>query len=180
MIYVFVARFVTEYGDVGLAAMGIGHRSESLAYQMSVGFSLAATILVGQNMGAGKPEQAAKFAWRILGVSSVIVGIYAVILFMFSSGIASIFTDDTSVIAAASRYNKFAAAVLLFSVADVVLSGAFSGAGDTMPPALIGLPFNILRIPLCAVLAPIYGLDGIWMAISISVAAQRYNNVNLV
>ena len=47
LIYVFVARFVSDYGTVGFAALGIGHRSESIAFQMCVGFSLAATIMVG-------------------------------------------------------------------------------------------------------------------------------------
>jgi putative efflux protein, MATE family len=98
MIYVFVSRFVSDYGTTGLAALGIGHRSESIAYQICVGFSLAATILVGQKVGAGKTDDAERIAWKILWLSLVIVFIYSVPLFIFSAEIASIFSDDHSVI----------------------------------------------------------------------------------
>jgi len=66
MIYVFVSRFIADYGTTGLAAVGISHRSESIAYQITMGFSLAATILVGQNIGAGKADRAEKLAWKTL------------------------------------------------------------------------------------------------------------------
>lgn len=171
-IYLFVSRFVSDYGSVGLAALGIGHRSESLAYQMTVGFSLAATIMVGQNIGAKKPDMAERYAWKILKLSSVFILTFSAILFIFSAGIASIFSSDINVINSASMLNKLSAIVLIFSAADVILSGAFAGAGDTMPPAIISFTFNILRIPLCALLSPIWGLDGVWIAICLSVALK--------
>jgi len=172
LIYVFVARFVSDYGNTGLASMGIGHRCESMAYQMTVGFSLAATILVGHNIGAGNPDRAEKLAWKIFGISSIVVLAYSILLFFFSSQIAGFFTDDINVINYSSAYNKFAAIVLIFSAAEVILSGAFSGAGDTVPPALIGLPMNLLRIPFAAILSPIFGLNGIWAAICVTVVLK--------
>jgi len=172
LIYFFVARFVADYGTVGLAALGIGHRSESMSYQVCIGFSLAATILVGQYMGAGKPDKAERFAWKILGVGSIIMILYGGLLFVFSAKIAGIFTTDPNVIDAASTYNKIAAVVLVFSAAETILGGAFSGAGNTVPPTVIGLPFNFLRIPFCALLIPFYGLTGIWLAICITVVLK--------
>ena len=113
-----------------------------------------------------------KLAWKILGISAITVGIYAIFLFFLSSPIARFFTEDIGVINAASAYNKFAAIVLIFSAAEVILSGAFSGAGDTLPPALIGLPMNLLRIPFSAILSPIFGLNGIWAAICLTVVLK--------
>lgn len=168
MIYVFVARFVAEFGPTGLASMGIGHKSESVAFQICMGFTLASTIMVGHSIGAGKKDEAEKLAWRIVAICGTIILVYSVGLFFFSAGIASIFISDPAVINAASDYNKFASAVLIFTAVEVVLEGAFSGAGDTMPPALITMPFNVLRIPLAAILAPEFGLNGIWLAIAIS------------
>lgn len=168
MIYVFVASFVAEYGSTGLAALGIGHRSESLAYQTTVGFALAATIMVGQSIGAGLPQKAEHYTWKILKLSGAFIVAYSIFLFIFSADIASIFSQDAGVIQAASDYNKLAALVLIFTAADVILSGAFSGAGDTMPPAVISFTFNIIRIPLCFLLSPIWGLTGVWIAISLS------------
>jgi Na+-driven multidrug efflux pump len=133
-----------------------------------MGFTLASTIMVGQSMGAGKKDEAEKLAWRIVAICGSIILVYSIGLFIFSSGIASIFTSDMAVINAASDYNKIAAAILVFTAVEVVLEGAFSGAGDTMPPALITMPFNVLRIPLAALLAPEMGLNGIWIAIAVS------------
>jgi putative MATE family efflux protein len=168
MIYVFVASFVAEYGSVGLAALGIGHRSESLAYQCTVGFALAATIMVGQSIGAGFPEKAQHYTWKILKLSGAFVIPYALFLFIFSADIAAIFSQDAGVIQAASDYNKLAAVVLFATALDVILSGAFSGAGDTVPPAVISFTFNIIRIPLCFLFSPIWGLNGVWIAICLS------------
>jgi putative MATE family efflux protein len=169
LIYVFVSRFVAEFGTVGLAALGIGHRCEAIAYHASVGFSLAATILVGQNMGAGKPERAEKFAWRVTAIGAFALFLYSIPLFIFSSEIASIFVSDPDVIAAASIYNKVNAAVMIFAAAEVTLSGAFAGAGDSAPPSVTGLVVNFMRIPMAYFFSQIWGLDGIWVAIAASV-----------
>lgn len=169
LIYVFISRFVADYGTTGLAAMGIGHRSEAIAYQISVGLSLAATILVGQNIGAGNKDRAEKLAWRIFNLGMISTAIFCVFLFIFSAPIAAFFTTDAAVISAASDLNKITALILLFSAAEVIFSGAFSGAGDTTPPVVIGFTFNILRIPMCALFSPIWGLNGVWIAVCLSV-----------
>jgi len=172
LIYVFVSRFVADYGTVAFAALGIGHRSESLAYQITVGFSLASSILVGQNIGAGNPDRAEILAWKILGYASLLMFIYSLLLFVFSAEVARFFINDAEVISAASVYNKIAASVLIFSAAEVILGGAFSGAGDSLPPAVVGLPMNALRIPLTALFSILWGLNGIWIAICSTVVLK--------
>lgn len=172
LIYVFVSRFVIDYGPDAIAALGIGHRSESLAFQITVGFSLASTVLVGQNMGAGNPRRAETLAWKILGYASIIMLIYGSLMFVFSEEFARFFIDDKNVIGVASVYNKIAASVMVFSAAEVILSGAFSGAGDSLPPAVIGLPVNFLRIPLAALFSSLWGLTGIWVAICSTVIVK--------
>jgi putative MATE family efflux protein len=169
MIYIFVSRFVADYGTVGFASLGIGHRSESLAYQVTVGFGLASTILVGQNVGAGNIPKAERLAWKIFGVASVVILIYSAGLFIFSTEIAKFFSTDPEVIKAASIYNKIAATVQIFSAAEVIFGGAFAGAGDTLPTAIIGFPLNFIRIPMAAIMSGIWGLNGIWIAICLSV-----------
>ena len=172
LIYVFVSRFVADYGTTAFAALGIGHRSESLAYQITVGFSLASSILVGQNIGAGNPDRAEKLAFKILGYASFVMLIYGILLFVFSEEVARFFINDNDVVSVASVYNKIAASVLIFSAAEVVLSGAFSGAGDSLPPAIVGLPMNALRIPFTALFGMLWGLNGIWIAICSTVVLK--------
>lgn len=169
LIYVLMSKYVADYGTVGFASLGIGHRSESLVFQITVGFSLASTILVGQNVGAGNIKRAETLAWKIFWVSAFVTLIYSVILFIFSREIAMIFTNDGEVITAASMYNKISSLVQIFSAAEVILTGAFIGAGDTFPPALVAMPLNFLRIPLSKVFSSYFGLTGIWIAICLTV-----------
>lgn len=169
LIYILMSGYVADYGTVGFASLGIGHRSESLVFQITVGFSLASTILVGQNVGAGNIKRAETLAWKIFGVSAIVTLVYSVILFIFSREIAMIFTNDRDVITAASMYNKISSLVQIFSAAEVILTGAFVGAGDTFPPALVAMPLNFLRIPLSKVFSSYFGLTGIWIAICLTV-----------
>jgi putative MATE family efflux protein len=165
MIYVFISRFVSDFGTVGLAALGIGHRSEAIPYQVGEGFSITATILVGQNIGAQNPNRAESAAWRVLFLSWIPMFLYGLLLLFGASWVAGVFTDDAQVIATAKVYNQIAAFSIFFAAAESVFTGAFAGAGNSVPPLLISLPITALRIPLCAIFAPIYAMNGIWIAI---------------
>jgi len=64
-----------------------------------------------------------------------------------------------------------AAFSIMFAMGEQIFTGAFAGAGNSLPPLVISLPVTAFRIPLAAVLAPVYGMNGIWIAIfSTSVA----------
>ena len=167
-IYIFVSRYVADFGTTGLAALGIGHRSEAIPYQVGEAFAITASIVVGQNIGAGNVERANKGAWRVLYLSWIPMAIYGVILFFFPAQIAGIFTTDQSVIETAKVYNMIAAFSIFFAMSEQIFSGAFAGAGNSLPPLAIYLPVTALRIPLAAILAPIYGMNGIWIAIFVT------------
>jgi putative MATE family efflux protein len=172
IIYIFVSGFIANHGTVGFAALGIGHRSQSLAFQITVGFALVSTILVGRSMGEGNIQKAEKLVWKIFGMASVVIIIYSAVLFIFSSEIAELFSSDVEVIKAASTYNKISAVVQIFSAAEVIFGGAFAGAENTLPTAVIGFPLNFIRIPLIAIFSFFWGLNGIWVAISLTVALK--------
>ena len=67
-VYWFLIQIVHHYGDVAGAAMGVGNRMEALSFLTSFGFSTAASTMVGQNLGAKKPERAAKCAYGTLAI----------------------------------------------------------------------------------------------------------------
>lgn len=169
LIYVFISRIVSQYGTVGFAAIGISNRSESLSYQICVGFSLTATILVGQQVGAGNFKKAERLAWKTLLLSIYVMIVIGILLFVFSTPIAEIFSSDNNVIPVASLYNKMTALVLVFSACEVVLSGAFAGAGDSFPPFIIATPLNLARIPFVWIFSEIWGLTGLWAAVCLTV-----------
>jgi putative MATE family efflux protein len=62
-IYVVLTRTTTRFGTPALAALGVGHRIESWFYMIGVGFGAAAAAIVGQNLGAGRPDRAARAGW---------------------------------------------------------------------------------------------------------------------
>lgn len=168
-IYVFVARFVAEYGTTGLASLGIEHRVESLIYQVTVGFSLGATVLVGQQTGAGDSDKAESYAWKVLMYSMFVVIPYSLMMILIPQHLSAFFTTDMNVISASSTFILLTGFVVIFSTAEVILGGAFSGAGDTIPPTIIGLTFNLIRIPAAGIFSYFWGLNGIWIAIVLSV-----------
>lgn len=168
--YMFLARIISRFGAEPLAAIGLGHRIEGLAFFTAVGFEVAATTLVGQNLGTNNPERAEKSAWLALLYASLILGLLSVLYFLFSKQIIQFFINDPRVIEEGSRYLKIIAIFEIFLAFEVVLQGAFSGAGNSVPPMVISVPLTWVRIPLGILLAYqlSLGSDGIWWAISVT------------
>jgi putative MATE family efflux protein len=172
LIYVLMTRTTTQFGTPALAALGIGHRVESWAYMVGVGFGAAAAAIVGQNLGAAQVNRAVRSGWITTGFASV-VGIAAgVVEIIFAEEFASLFTDDTAVIALGASYLRICALSQAFVGAELVLEGALGGAGHTLPPMLTSTTLTALRIPLAAWAATRWGIDGIWWVICLTATAR--------
>ncbi|MCX7832589.1 MAG: MATE family efflux transporter [Ignavibacteria bacterium] len=169
LIYILISNIISHYGTLGFAAVGISHRSESVSYQITVGFSIAASIITGQQIGAENPDRAEKLAWKTLFYGCIVSAIYSVALFILSKQIAGFFTSDLEIVEVSSFFNKLTAIVIIFSTIEVILEGAFTGAGYSIPPAVVGLTINFLRVPLAALFSFYWGLNGIWYAICLTV-----------
>ena len=65
--YIGIARIATPFGNPALAALGIRHRVESWLFMIGVGFGAATAAIVGQNLGAGRPDRAERAAWMAVG-----------------------------------------------------------------------------------------------------------------
>ncbi len=169
-VYWFLIKIVHGYGETAAAAMGIGNRMESFSYLTCFGFSMAASTMVGQNLGAGQPRRAARCAWgAVLSAIAFTFGI-SVIFITQPRAIASIFSDDPRVLAIAVDYLVILGLAQMAMAIEIVLEGAFSGAGNTIPPMLVSIPGSILRIPLAYYLC--FGLDwginGVWWTLTIT------------
>lgn len=170
MSYMLLTRIISFYGPNALAALGLGHRIEGLCYNVAVGFSVAAATLVGQNLGAGKPERAEKAVWLSIFYISVFLILVSLLFFFFGTWVIRFFINDAKVIAEGARYLKIIALFEVFLGFEIVFEGAFSGAGNTVPPMLISVPLTWVRIPLALLLANTLGLGsiGIWWAIAVT------------
>jgi Na+-driven multidrug efflux pump len=150
-----------------LAAVGISHRLEALPFFICLGFSMAVEPMVGQFLGAGKPENARKSVYLSLKITTGIIFVIVVVYFLMAPVLYRIFTDNPVIIAHGVDYLRIVILSEFFLVLEVVLTGAFSGAGDTRPPFLIVFPITFARIPLSYLFAVKfgYGAKAIWAVI---------------
>ncbi|MBI5266157.1 MAG: MATE family efflux transporter [candidate division Zixibacteria bacterium] len=169
-VYWFLVSIVHRFGDAAGAAMGIGNRMESLSYLTCLGFSVAASTMVGQNLGAQQPDRAARGAWIATGLAVAATLATSILLISIPNLIAAIFTPDPQVRHMAHDYLIILGLSQTVMAIEIVLEGSFSGAGDTMPPMIVLLPGAVIRIPLAYFLAfPAgLGLNGVWWTLTIT------------
>lgn len=179
LIYVALTRTTTQFGTPALAALGIGHRVESWLYMVGVGFGAATAAIVGQNLGAGRPDRAARAGWISVGFCTGLGAATGIAAFLLAEPIASWFSTDAAVITEGARYLRIAALAQLFLCMEVVLEGALGGAGDTLPPMLASSVLTAARIPLAAWAAPRYGVSGIWWVLTLTAVARALAMVAL-
>ncbi len=168
LIYFFINRIAAQFGDATVAAMGIGNRCESISYLICFGASLATATLVGQNLGANDPQRAERAGWWSLFYTGIFTGLITALFLLVPESISRIFIDDPAVEPMVVDYLMIIGVSQIFMAAEIVLEGAFSGAGDTMPPMLIGVSWTLLRIPMAYLLCFTFDLGpaGIWYTIS--------------
>lgn len=169
-VYLWFSSLAARFGTGPLAAIGLGNRIESLAYLTAYGVSVATATMVGQNLGARRPDRAERAAWSAVGIISAFVTVYAVVLAVFRRPILGLFTGDAAVLEAGEEFLLVLALCIPFVGPEVVISGAFGGAGNTVPPTVISLPMSLLRIPLAYLLAIVlgWGPRGIWWTITLT------------
>lgn len=175
-VYWFLIKIVHQYGETAAAAMGIGNRMESFSYLTCYGFSVAAATMVGQNLGAKQPDRAARCAWGATGAAVGITAIISLLFILLPKSIASIFTDDPIVLEIAVDYLIILGITQTAMALEIVLEGAFGGAGDTLPPMIVMIPGSAIRVPLayylCFDLG--WGINGVWWTLTITCALKAF------
>jgi putative MATE family efflux protein len=166
-----IVRIISTFGSAALAGNTIGIRIILFALLPSWGISNAAATLVGQNLGAGKPERAEAAAWKAGLYNTVFLGTVGLSFLLFAPWLIAIFTSDPEV----ARYGVGCLRIVSFGFAfsgyGMVLTQAFNGAGDTRTPTWINLVVLWLwEIPLAWLLATSFGFGptGAFVAVSIA------------
>jgi MATE family, multidrug efflux pump len=167
-VYIFIVRIPAEFGAHQIAALRVGHTVEGMSFYLALGFSMAAATCVGQNLGAQKPERAARSVWVATALVSGILLAFSFCFYFLARQTAAIFTPDAETIAASAVYLQILAWSQLFMGIEIAVDGGFNGAGNTVPPMLINTPLNLARIPIAYFLAFTldWGVVGVWWAIS--------------
>ena len=162
---VWLIRILASFGSVAVAGCTIAIRIVMFALLPSWGLSNAAATLVGQNLGAGKPERAEASVWRATIYNVIFLGVVGAVFATFADTIVAAFTSDAAVAPIAVRGLRIISAGFPFYAAGYVLTNAFNGAGDTVTPTLINIACLWLgEIPLAYALARPFGFGppGFW------------------
>jgi putative MATE family efflux protein len=164
-------RIVTQFGDAAIAGYTIAIRIIIFALLPSWGMSNAAATLVGQNLGAGKPDRAERSVWVAGLTNMAFLGAVTVVFLIFAGPLIRIFTTDAAVVPYGIDALRFVSYGYVFYAYGMVMVAAFNGAGDTTTPTWINLGcYWMLQIPLAYTLANIVGLgaQGVFLAITVA------------
>ena len=159
------------FGTFALAGYQIGLRVIMFVLLPAVGLANAAATLVGQNLGAGKPERAERSVWLAGGLNAGLLGLAGLFFVIFPGLVVSIFTTDPAVSAYASDCLRIVGYGYAFYGLGMVMESSFNGAGDTWTPTYLNLiVFWMFEIPLAYILANHfgYGPQGVFWAITLA------------
>ncbi len=169
IIGMVIARIIAQWGPTPIAVQKVGSQIEAISWLTAGGFQTAMSAFVGQNYGARKWDRVYKGYYVGMGIVSCI-GIFATALLYFGAGpLFAIFIEEEEAIQYGIEYLKILAYSQLFMCIEITTAGAFNGLGKTIPPSIVGILFNVLRIPCALILSSTgMGLNGIWWTISIT------------
>lgn len=166
-ILMFFTVFAARLGPEVVAAYGIGVRVEMVAIMIAFPISNACATLVGQNLGAGRPERVWPAVRMSFIATSAALWPCALALLLWRGSFVAIFTSDPLVATHATEYLAYTAVLLLFYGLYFVAFRTLQAAGDMLTPMFIsvGAAFGA-GIPLALLLSARldYGATGMWIA----------------
>lgn len=169
--WIWLVRIIAGFGASAVAGYTIAIRVVMFALLPSWGLSNAAATMVGQSLGARKPERAEQSVWRAGRFNLYFLGAVGVLFVSLAPAIVGVFTRDVEVARQAVLALRVISLGFPFYAYGMVLSGAFNGAGDTRTPTLINVVcFWLFEIPVAYVLARPVGLGPVGAFIAIALA----------
>lgn len=169
-VNMFLGRTATaQGGHLGLMALTTGGQIEAITWNTSQGFSTALSAFVAQNYAARQISRVLK-AYRTTLWMTFVFGSFCTFLFIcYGNEIFSIFVPEKEAFETGGVFLRIDGYSQLFMMLEITIQGVFYGMGRTMPPAVISVTCNYLRIPLALLFVSWgWGLPGIWWSISIT------------
>ena len=169
----FVAQIVSTMivaplGNFAIAANTFAITVESLCYMPGYGIGDAATTLVGQTKGAQRLDLCRSFAHMTVGLGMAVMAVMGAVMYIFAPEMMGILTPVEEIRILGTQSLRIEAFAEPMFAASIVVYCVCVGAGDTLKPVLINL-FSMwcVRLSLAALLAPTYGLRGVWTAMAL-------------
>ncbi|MES3160390.1 MAG: MATE family efflux transporter [Halorubrum sp.] len=156
-----------SFGSVTVAALEVGRRVRALLGSFSWGFSIAASTLVGQRLGAGEESLATEYGRDVIRLSAVVYVLASLAVALAAEPIARVFVDDPAAVAATTAFVLVAALSAVPLGIDGSVTGSLRGAGDTRWPfvaSVVGLYVFALPAALLGLVTPL-GVAGLYAAL---------------
>jgi Na+-driven multidrug efflux pump len=169
--YVALIRILATFGSTVLAGYVISIRIVIFIILPAWGLSNAAATLVGQNLGARKPERAERAVWLTGAWNMAFMAVVTVVFLSFAPEIIRIFTTDPLTADIGTRSLHIISYGYVFYAWGMVTMQAFNGAGDTWTPTRINFfCFWVFQIPAAWIAAKTLdaGPDGVFWAIAVA------------
>jgi putative MATE family efflux protein len=178
--WIALVRIIAFAGSAALAGYTIAIRIVIFSLLPSWGLSNAAATLVGQNLGARRPDRAEQSVWRTGFYNMVFLGVVSFFFLISPEPLVRIFTAEEEVIRYGAACLRIVAAGYLAYGYGMVLVQAFNGAGDTVTPTFINLGcYWCLQIPLAWFLSQKleWGANGVFWAVPVAEAVLAATGV---
>ena len=173
-LFAFVNMFLgrtasTVGGHIGLMAMTTSGQIEAITWNTSQGFSTALSAFVAQNYAARKISRVMKALKSTLYMTLVFGTLCSLLFIFYGNNVFAIFVPEKEAYEAGGLALRIDGYSQLFMMLEIVIQGVFYGMGRTIPPAIISISCNYLRIPMDMLFVSFgWGLPGIWWTICIT------------
>ncbi|HZJ13425.1 MAG TPA: MATE family efflux transporter [Chthoniobacteraceae bacterium] len=169
--WVGLFKLLAVFGSTAVAGYTIAIRIVVFALLPAVGLANAGATLVGQNLGAKKPERAEAAVWIATRINTLFLGGVGLLFIIFADPLTRIFAPEPGVLRFATRALWIVSLALPLYAAGMCLEGAFNGAGDTWTPARLNFAcLWVFQIPFAWLLAHSFQLGPLGIFISVPAA----------
>ncbi|MDX1556335.1 MAG: MATE family efflux transporter [Xanthomonadales bacterium] len=169
--WIIVIRIIAIWGSAPIAAYTIAIRMLEFVFLPAWGLGNAAATMVGQNMGAGRPDRAEAATWAASRYNAMFMTVLGGAFFAFAPWIVGLFTDDPEILRYGTNCLRILGLGFPMYAVGMIMVQALNGAGDTRTPSLLNLvAFWLTQIPLAWWLASSlgFGPNGVFWAIVFS------------
>jgi putative MATE family efflux protein len=169
--WIALVRIISSFGSEVVAGYTIAIRIIGFTILPSWGISNASATLVGQNLGAKKPDRAERAVWVTGWINMILLGVIGLILVLFPELFIRLFIDNENVIKSGVLGLRIISIGFIAYGLGMVLVNSFNGAGDTSTPLKINIfAFWLVEIPLAWFLAIKLGFreEGVFVAIVVA------------
>lgn len=166
-----LAKIASLFGPIAIAALGIGFRIDMVAVLPTMGLGIAIITIVGQNLGAKKPERAKQSTVNAIGFGAVYLLLLTTVFYLFPEHIIRVFSSNSLLIKYTVAYIRLISPAYFFIALGMIVGSAILGTGKPLPQLVITVVrLLVVAVPLAYLFSVVldYGVVGIWIGSSLA------------